>query len=156
MLHHVTDPAGVLRELRRIIRSDGEMRVMVYNYDSIFLHLHTAYIVQIREGRYPGETVRQAFSHITDGPDCPIAEIYRPREFIDLAESCGWRAQPLGNAMSILEIGLLPERCAAIADRRLAAEHRRFLLELSFDSAGLPLWNSCHAGVDGCFRLTPA
>lgn len=156
VLHHVTDPAGILQELRRIIRPDGEMRVMVYNHDSIFLHLYTAYIVQIREGRYPGETVRQAMSHLTDGPDCPIAKVYQPREFIDLSESCGWRAQHLGNATSIMEIGLLPERCAAISDRRLAAEHRRFLLELSFDSAGLPLWNGHHAGVDACFRLTPA
>jgi ubiquinone/menaquinone biosynthesis C-methylase UbiE len=156
VLHHLADPAAVLRELRRIVRPDGEMRAMVYNYDSIFLHLYVAYIVQIRQGRYPGETVRQAFSHVTDGPDCPIAGVYRPREFIDLAESCGWRAEHLGNATSILEIGLVPERCAAIPDRRLPAEHRRFLLELSFDTAGLPLWNGRHAGVDGCFRLTPA
>jgi ubiquinone/menaquinone biosynthesis C-methylase UbiE len=156
VLHHVADPAGVLRELRRVVRPDGEMRVMVYNYESLFLHLYTAYIVQIRAGRYPGESVRQAFSHLTDGPDCPIADVYRPREFVALAESCGWRAEHLGNATSVFEIGLVPERCAAIPDRRLPAEHRRFLLELTFDAAGLPLWNGRHAGVDGCFRLRPA
>jgi len=156
VLHHIADREGVLQELRRVIRPDGEMRVMVYNYDSIFLHLYTAYVVQICQGRYSGETVRQAFSHLTDGPHCPIAEVYRPQEFIDLAQRCGWRAEHLGNATSVFEVGLVPARCNAIQDRRLPAEHRQFLLGLTFNPAGLPLWNHQQAGVDGCFRLWPA
>lgn len=156
VLHHIADREGTLRELRRIVRPDGEMRIMVYNYDSIFLHLHTAYVAQVCQGRYAGESIRQAFAHMTDGPDCPIAEVYRPQELIDLAQRCGWQAEHLGNAPSIFEVSLLPQRFAAIQDRRLPAEHRQFLLNLTFSDAGLPMWNSEQAGVDGCYRLRPA
>jgi SAM-dependent methyltransferase len=156
VLHHIADREGTLKELRRVVHRDGEMRVMVYNYNSLFLHLYTAYVVQIYQGRYRHENVRQAFAHLTDGPHCPVAEVFRPEEFIDLAQRCGWRAEHLGNATSVFELGLLPERFRAIQDRRLPAEHRQFLLNLTFDAAGLPLWNSQHAGVDGCFRLRPA
>jgi SAM-dependent methyltransferase len=155
VLHHIADREGALTELRRVVRPDGEMRAMVYNYESIFLHLYTAYVVQLRWGQYQSETVREAFAHLTDGPNCPIAEVYRPQEFIELAARCGWRAEHLGNATSAHELSLLPERFLAIQDRRLAEEHRRFLVELTFDASGLPFWNGQQAGVDGCFRLRP-
>ena len=35
ILHHIEDPSLVLREFRRIIKPDGRIQIMVYNYDSI-------------------------------------------------------------------------------------------------------------------------
>ena len=39
VLHHVPNLVQVLKELRRILKPDGICRVMVYNYNSIYLHL---------------------------------------------------------------------------------------------------------------------
>ena len=40
------DPDGVLREFHRILRPGGFARLMVYNYDSIWLHLYVAFILR--------------------------------------------------------------------------------------------------------------
>ena len=34
-------------------------------------------------------------------------------------------------------------------------EHRDFLLALTFDNRGFPMYNGNYAGLDGCFELTP-
>src|SRR5262249_9418443 len=39
VLHHLPDTLATLRELRRILRPDGAARIMVYNYDSVWMHL---------------------------------------------------------------------------------------------------------------------
>lgn len=153
VLHHTPDPVAILRDLRRVLKRGGEMRAMIYNYDSVFLHLHTAYLVQIEQGRYAREPVRDAFRHLTDGEHCPISNVYKPGEFIALAEQAGFKAELIGCAVSMHEAAILPRRFDAILDRRLAPEHRDFLLALRFDESGFPLHGGVHAGVDGCFRL---
>jgi len=79
VVHITQDPAAVLREFRRVIRPDGRCRIMIYNYDSLWLHLYVAYVIQIKQGRYKDLDVRSAFARCTDGPDCPIV---RPRASI--------------------------------------------------------------------------
>jgi hypothetical protein len=37
----------------------------------------------------------------------------------------------------------------------LAAEHRDFLLALTFDNKGLPRYGDTYAGIDGCYFLRP-
>ena len=76
VLHHTSDPLAILRELRRVSKPGGRARVMVYNRDSLWLHLYTAYEIMILQGRYGDLTVEEAFEHTTDGPDCPIARCY--------------------------------------------------------------------------------
>jgi SAM-dependent methyltransferase len=155
VLHHVPQVEATLRELRRVLRPAGAMRVMVYNYASLWLHLYVAYVRQIAEGKDRSLPVREAFTRSTDGPDCPVAEAYVPEQFCRLAERCGFSARYLGAAVSMWELSLLPRRFEAIMCEALPREHRDFLLGLTFDAAGAPLHGDSRAGVDASFLLEP-
>ena len=155
VVHHSQDPAKVLREFRRVLRPAGTCRIMVYNYQSLWLHLYVAYVKCIKEGRYRGLDVRSAFRMTTDGPNCPISRAYKPEEFCRLAEDCGFRCRFLGAAVSLFELGLLRLRFEAAERLELPAEHRKFLLALTLDARGFPRFHDHCAGVDGCYELSP-
>ena len=165
VIHHTADPQAVLRELRRVVRPDGSARVMVYNYESLWLHLYTAYVKMIEEAAlhrvqntvdpFQGLSVRQAFAKLTDGLDCPISRAYRPDEFCAIAKSAGWKCEFAGAAVSMWEMGLLAKRFDAIRNPQLPGEHRDFLVELEIDANGYARHRGHFAGVDGCYRLTP-
>jgi SAM-dependent methyltransferase len=154
VLHHVPEPSIVLTELKRVLKPGGSMNVMVYNYDSLWMHLHVAFLRTIVQGLHQEKTLRERFSHSTDGEDCPISNCYRPAEWIALCEHAGLTAQCVGAAVSVFELSLLDKRYAAIMDRRLPAESRLFLTSLTFDDRGLPTYQGRHAGVDAVYRLT--
>lgn len=153
VLHHTPDPRLILRELRRILKPGGTMNVMVYNYESLWLHLYVAYQRSIVEGMYPELSILEQFARSTDGEDCPIANCYRPQEWIDICSEAGFTAEFTGAAISMYEASLFAKRYDAIRDRRLRAESRKFLLELEVDRYGFPTYRGHHAGVDACFRL---
>jgi SAM-dependent methyltransferase len=150
------DPAKVLREMRRVIKPTGKCRIMIYNYQSIWVHLYVAYLICIKEGKYPGMDIRAAFARTTDGEDCPISRAYKPEEFCQLAAECGFRGRYLGAAVSLIEMSMLPQRFEACQRMELAREHRKFLLALTLDARGYPLFENHYAGIDGCFELLPA
>lgn len=156
VLHHVEDPVAVLKELRRVLKPTGEFRLMVYNYQSIFVHLYVPYVVQIEEQRFSKASLADAFRELTDGPGCPISRPYKVEEIQALAAEAGFAAEHTGNSVSAYEISLLGKRGLAIAHAGLAREHRDFLLGLRFDDRGLPRFEGQYAGVDGCYRLTPS
>src|SRR5262245_52427449 len=155
VVHHVPDLIATLRELRRIVRKDGTVRVMVYHHDSVWMHLFVAYMKRLVEGAYQDLTLEEAFSRTTDGEECPIARVYRPREFMSAAEEAGFDAEFIGAAVSLHEAKILPYRFDAIQDRRLPEESRRFLLGLTVDEHGMPRHGAYGAGVDGCYLLRP-
>lgn len=154
VLHHTEDPVAILSELRRVLKPGGTINVMVYNYESVWLHLYVAYQRTILDGLYPGVSLRDQFRHSTDGENCPISNCYRQDEWIALCESAGFDTLFNGAAISMHEASLLPLRFAAIQDRRLPVESREFLLGLRFDDWGYPLYKGHYAGVDACYRLT--
>ena len=154
VLHHTPDPAGILRELRRVLQPSGTMNVMVYNYDSLWLHLFVAYQRAIVQGLYSELDIREQFQHSTDGENCPISNCYRPNEWVALCKSAGLNAEFWGAAISMHEMAMLPLRFAAIQDRCLPIESRDFLLSLKFDERGYPKYNGHYAGVDACYRVT--
>jgi ubiquinone/menaquinone biosynthesis C-methylase UbiE len=156
VVHHASDDAQVLREFRRVLKPTGKCRVMVYNYPSVWLHLYVAYIKMIKENAFPGLDLHSAFSKTTDGESCPIARVYRPQEFSDLAAKCGFHCRFLGAAVSLFEVSLLPQRFEAIDKVNFPREHRDFLLSLVFDDRGYPLHDGHYAGIDGCYELIPA
>jgi SAM-dependent methyltransferase len=156
VLHHVPDPVGVLRELRRLLRPDGRMRLMIYNYDSIWLHLFAAYLYGHKHPDAAGLSLKDAFRRITDSPDCPISHAWTPADVLSMAEAAGLHARHIGNAVSVREVDILPRRFEAILDPALGAEHRHFLLGLTFDNRGVPYFNGHAAGLDGCYELTVA
>ena len=153
VLHHVPNLDVLMKELRRILRPGATMNVMVYNYNSLWMHLFVAYHKQIVEQQYTDLTLRQAFTKTTDSDDCPIADCYTPAEFISIANRNGFEGELSGVAISMHELLIAPARFAAIQHRRLPEECRRFLLALEADKHGYPIYESQLAGIDACFRL---
>jgi ubiquinone/menaquinone biosynthesis C-methylase UbiE len=155
VLHHTPDPERTLREFRRILKPDGYAQIMVYNYDSLWVHLYVAYQRMLVDGLSSGKTLRQAFTSSTDGPDCPISECYTPGEFLAMASRVGLGGKLRGIASSAWEMKLLPLRWDALMDRRLPLESRRFLYELTLDERGIACYRGQVAGIDACFELRP-
>jgi SAM-dependent methyltransferase len=154
VLHHLVDPVSTLKEFHRILKPGGEARIMVYHYDSIWLHLYVAYQIMIVEGQMPGHSAREVFSRTTDGPDCPISRIYTVPEFSALATEAGLKCEFLGAGIKVTEAHwCLALRLPALADRRLPVEHRKYLLELEFDKRMLPLYRGHFAGKNGYYSL---
>lgn len=156
VLHHIADRRGALQELRRVLRPSGDAYLMVYNADSIWMHLKVAYQRTLVEGRYSELTPAEQFARSTDGEDCPISVCYRPDEFIALCREAGFTATFAGAAMSLIELDLLPLRFQALMDRRLPAASRAFLESLSFDDHMMPLAGGQHAGIAAVYHLRPS
>lgn len=153
VLHHCANLEKVLQEFYRILRTGGELQVMVYNYQSLWLHLYTAYIQQLEMGKYRGLPVLEAFRRTTDGEDCPISLCYKPPEFVSLLAKHGFEGEFRGAAISILEMKTIDKRFDAISDQRLAKEHRDFLIDLTFNERGVPLYKGEVAGIDACYKF---
>jgi SAM-dependent methyltransferase len=154
VIHHTSDPAAVLRELHRVLRPGGAGCVMVYNRASVWFHLYTAYERMIDEGAFRGLDVHEAFARNTDGEQCPISRSYEYDDFLGLCREAGFDAEFVGGYLSRQELGSIKRSWAmAIADERLAHEHREFLRRLSFDSAGRPMHGGYHAGIGGVYQL---
>jgi ubiquinone/menaquinone biosynthesis C-methylase UbiE len=154
VLHHTPDPAAILREFGRVLKPGGRGQIMVYHHDSIWMHLYVAYQKMVCEMAFPGLTKRQAFEKTTDGPDCPIALCYTAAEFVQLAESAGLLCEFIGASMSMVELKLLPKRFEAIEDKRLDAESRRFLYDLTFNQRQWPSHDNVVAGINACFKIS--
>lgn len=154
VLHHVPDPGATLLELKRVLRPGGTINIMVYNYNSVYLHLYVAYQRSIVEGLPPELSLADRFKSSTDGVDCPISRCYTPDQWITLSRSSGFDCVFTGAAVSVFELSILPVRFQALMDQRLPAEHRAFLRGLTFDEFGHPLSDGIKAGIDACFCLT--
>ena len=153
VLHHVKNLNKALMEIHRVLKPEGRLQVMVYNYDSLWLHLYTAYIHQIKMRLYSDLTLMDAFRRTTDGPYCPISHCYRPQEFLDIVRASGFSGYYKGASISLHELGLLQHRFDAICNRKLAREHRDFLSAITFDQFGHPRVNGYVAGINACFEF---
>lgn len=154
VLHHTSAPATLLREFRRVLSRTGRACVMVYNRDSLWFHLYTAYIRMVLQGDFPGLSVEAAFARNTDGETCPIARCYRPKEFVAMAETAGLAAEFVGGYLSRHELACWAQHgLVALKDGRLGPEHRNFLRALTWDGGGYPLYRGKHAGIGGVYRL---
>jgi ubiquinone/menaquinone biosynthesis C-methylase UbiE len=157
VIHHTSHPEAILSELARVLRPGGTATIMIYNRDSVWLHLYTAYERMILEGAFAGLDIEEAFARNTDGPECPISRCYRADDFMAMCRRAGFEGAAVGGYLSRRELQALDASWAqAIADDRLAPEHRAFLRELTFDFNGLPLHSGRHAGIGGTYRLRRA
>jgi len=154
VLHHAKNLNLALKEIHRILRPAGRLQVMVYNYDSLWLHLYTAYTHQIKMGLYSELSVLDAFRRTTDGPDCPISHCYQREEFLNILNCSGFSGRFKGASISLTELGLMPERFDALRSRKLAREHRDFISAIRFNELGHPIVNGHVAGINACYEFT--
>jgi ubiquinone/menaquinone biosynthesis C-methylase UbiE len=154
VLHHVKSLSLAIKEIHRILKPGGKMQVMVYNYESLWLHLYVAFLCQIEKEQYKQYDLMEAFKRLTDGPDCPISHCYRPNEFLKIVNDLGFYGHYKGSAISLFELQILPERFKAISSMKLKYEHRQFLSSIIFNANGYPTVNNKVAGVDACFEFT--
>lgn len=154
VLHHTSHPEAILAEFYRVLQPSGRACIMVYNRDSLWLHLYTAYDKMVVQNAFPGLTLEEAFSKNTDGEECPIARCYSGAQFVALCQQAGFEADFLGGYLSLHELQQLKELGPrALNDPRLAEEHRAFLRALQLDANGYPLYRGKYAGIGGVYRL---
>lgn len=153
VLHHTHDPQFFLKEFYRMLKPKGRAKIMVYNYDSIWLHYFVAYERMARQNHFPGLNVRQAFELTTDGPNCPRALCFKPEEFIGLANGVGFKCQFLGGYPGQYDLKFCPDFSSALNAENLAEEHKEFLSSVTFDARGLPFIHGFSAGVGGVYDL---
>jgi ubiquinone/menaquinone biosynthesis C-methylase UbiE len=151
VLQHMPRPEAGLAEIRRLLKPGGRFQVLVYNVDSIWLHLWVGYLRQIVDGEFPGLDKRDAFAKTTDGENCPFARCYTKAEWQAIVEPFGFKLKSFGAAIAAEEMKRLPARWDALQDQRLSRESRQFLAALRFDDRGIPTYNGVVAGVDGCY-----
>lgn len=154
VLHHTPNPVMILKEFKRLLKPKGCARVMVYNYDSVWVHLYVAYQRAILQGLYANESLRDQFRRSTDGEDCPISNCYKPVEWMEICKEAELKCEFLGTAVSMHEMSLLPLRYSAVQDKAFLPESRKFILNLTFDEMGYPLYNGSRAGIDACYLLS--
>lgn len=155
VLHHLANIDNALQEFKRILKPNGIIRIMIYNYDSVYLHLNVAYKLCIAEEKFMGIPLTEAFRKSTDGVNCPISKCYDKDSFIEICVNNGYNAKFLNSAVCVTEMLELPLRYEAILCPELDKEHRDFLRELTFDDHGLPIYRGYVAGIDAVYELTP-
>ncbi len=154
VIHHTSHPEALLRELRRVLRPSGRGHLMVYNRNSVWFHLYTAYQRQILEGAFGGLSTEEAFRRSTDGEECPIARAYVPADFERMCTEAGFDTEYRGGYLARREIAVLDRLGpSALTDRRLADEHRDFLAALGRDDVGDPIFDGFLAGVGGVYAV---
>jgi len=155
VIHHVSDPISVLKELKRILKPGGHANIMIYNYQSIFLHLFIAYGQIIVKKNHKGMDIHQIFNKITDGEDCPISKCFKPSDFNAIVKEAGFdRCEYVGGYLSKVEMDCLKNYLEdALKSRKLGREHKEFLRSLVYDQDHLPMHDGKYAGIGGVYRL---
>jgi len=155
VLHHTSYPEELLKEFFRILKPNSNSVIMVYNRDSLWFHLYTAYIKRIIENRFLDIDIETAFSKNTDGENCPISRCYHSDTFVNMCESAGFETDFVGGYLSLHELNCLKEyKELAISDPRLGEEHRNFLANLTVGELGYPMFQGKHAGIGGVYKLS--
>jgi ubiquinone/menaquinone biosynthesis C-methylase UbiE len=155
VLHHTSDPQATLKEFFRIMKPHSRGCIMVYNRNSLWVHLYTAYYKVILQGAFPGMTIEEAFSRNTDGESCPISRCYDSAEFGSMCRQAGFEVEYVGGYFSVLELDMLKQYGEiALRELRLAKEHREFLRNLTLDGRGFPIYRGKHAGIGGVYALS--
>lgn len=157
VLHHTSYPDAILQEFHRVLKPASQACIMVYNRHSLWFHLHTAYVKKVLEHAFQDLSLEDAFAKTTDSEACPVARCYTPEAFLTLCHQAGFQADYAGGYLSLHELTILRELGSqAMADKRLAVEHRAFLKTLQYDSNAYPMYDGKHAGIGGVYHLKKA
>ena len=156
VLHHVEDLVDVLNKLRKSLRKNGRIRIMVYNKESIWWHLYVPYVLQIKEKKIRRNLpIAEAFRMSTDGAACPISNAYTFDSFKTYSDQAGFNTKLIGSSISITEINAWEKfRDSASTDSRLQINHREFLSNIKVNSNGELKYNEKTPGINLVVELT--
>ncbi len=154
VLHHIEDIEFIFTEFSRILKNSGKIRVMVYNRDSIWFHLHVAFEMKIKKNIWPNSSLEDLFSKTTDGFDCPISKCYKPKNFIKICKQNKFNANLVGVSISLFEMSKIALMWEAQKSKLLNSESVNFLKKIEFDNRGIPYYNKNVAGINSYFELT--
>jgi ubiquinone/menaquinone biosynthesis C-methylase UbiE len=153
VLHHTTNPDEILLEFKRVLKPGGEARLMLYHYDSVYVHLCVAYELQVQQNFCPDKPVAEAYETMSDG-GAPHSRLTTAEAFVAQAEKLGFEAKFAGAAYSVTELASWRHHgLQAANDERLKPEHREFLKSLTVDARGYPMYKGREAGLDAVFSL---
>ena len=177
VLMNLSYPEHILQEFFRILKPGGRARIMVYNKDSIWMHLYAGYQkmvlgqpmthVSVAEDHYTTENkksyegldLKQVFKMSTDGVDCPVSNSYSPQEFIALANRAGFQAEFSGAYFSHLELSIVEKFKGDIIGNSLPRFNeinevsKSFIKNMTILNNGYPQYNNNNAGVGAVFEL---
>lgn len=154
VLHHTSNPRVILNEFFRVLKKNADGNIMIYNYDSVQLHLLTPYGIMILGNKFPNMTAREAFSKTSDGENCPISRCYQPKEFINMCNLASFEAEYVGGYFCVAELRCYRKlKNKALKDPRFADEHKNFLKNLTEDAEGYPKYNRKYAGIGGVYKI---
>jgi len=154
VLHHMEDPSPVMKEFFRVLKPGGVVRAMVYNYESIWVHLYVPFVRQILRSIDANLPLAEAFRRSTDGEACPISRWYTQEEFLHLAKASGFAKREFsGSSISLIELNLMTHRFSALEHPDLRKIHRDYLKQLTLDAYGRPLYRGEVFGINGHYEL---
>lgn len=154
VIHHTTHPERVFKELARILKKDGEVRIMLYNADSVHVQLDIGYGRRLVDGVQSNLTPEQAFEKSAD-LGAPIAHCVRPTDVERWTADSGLKYEYLGGFFVPGEIDAYGKYCeAARGDARLTSQQREFLGGLTIDGSGIPQYKGLPAGLGAVYRLS--
>jgi hypothetical protein len=120
------------------------------------MHLFCSFIYKKLFSWRSSLSKQEIFKVTTDGEECPIVDCYTPDQFKAMAARAGFNCELVGVAMSLNELRWMERRAEALKSEMLDPESRAFLLNLTFDERLFPLHKGAVAGINACFRMTPA
>jgi len=149
-----SDCVQILTELARVLKPAGEIRIMLYNADSVHVQLTVGYEWRLRNGQRPDLTPEQLFEQTAD-LGAPTMVATRPPQVAAWCEQAGLRSEFLGGYFVPGEI----EACRRLLEEarrepRLTVPQRAFVDGLSFDQEGYPIYRGLPAGLSAMYRLT--
>ena len=154
VLHHINDLNLVFKEFDRVLKDDGIIKVMVYNKNSIWFHLHVAYEIKVKKALWKTMKTSEIFSKTTDGFDCPVSKCYSPDEFIQICKENYFEAKLSGISISVFEMTKINLIWEALKSKSLEKESSDFLKKIEYNKKGLPIVNEKIAGINSYFELT--
>ena len=154
VLHHTPNMQEILNEFYRILKPNGIIRIMVYNYNSIWAQLYVPYVLQMIKKINSDLSLEEAFRRSTDGDSCPISNYYTSEQYLEICSRANLKGKYLGASISLDELDwVFNYKNRAMRDINFPEKHRLFLKELIFDEQLRPIYRGYLAGINAVFEF---